>query len=1173
MDKARAIYEWVVDHTFRNPKTRGCGLGDIRFMLETGDLSGKCADLNTLYVGLARAAGLPAPDVYGIRVAKSQLGFKSLGASSEYVTKAQHCRGEVYLDEYGWIPVDPAERAESHSSCIRRPKPPRADSTPSTRTPSSTRSPREKRRWNDAMTRAYLALLALAACSGCAQPTPSVAPGFPTIAFTDPEPPSILDVPAARMPETLKQHYVLRPDRRFLGAVAEMHRLVSGNPADTVRVSRQGEHWIIAYAGERVGDLPDLPGFEDASALLQGWAERLVQRYPLDTAGGPSGRERDTVAALLARLNAPQLGAALRVVDAGWRRGRHPGWLPLAASGLVLLAIQLPKEDVVGDPLVARALATTALAGAVQQGDAVAQARALLAEHMGYTHEAARLTAGLPPGHPVRFFVTRDRASLRSAATDDESSPLTRHLYVSAIADLSDSHAFREALDALGVRRPSSGTLGAAVTTSRFETDAMVIPLMPPTLAAELAPFTRRSYTLYRLVRALGRLLGGRALSRVVGWDDVLQADAGSGGGDALARFEGDLAALDARVGGGPFLNGDMYALYFRAQLHAAFERACIHYVDGLASVRASAAFVGAFDDAPPGLWEDVARWCRGRAAVDAGHGSVDSLLDALRTVRGLSEPALRRSLDDIGELLRYTDERHAAAARTAFARLDSRPHALRLASQVATDRLGDVPLAERLDQRLLAVAGVDYPELTVWAAHYRGDARALAAQARDRSLALDARFNALKYLLGITADTPATFTAFERLLAEDPDNWDERRRYVDMLVEARRVPDAVRVTRSWLATHGADRGFDHIFASIKLAVLYQRMGRLQEAYALLQPLQDSYQLGVLQRSALIALASGRVDDADDLAQRVVDRYPGSPDARTTLAEVLWAQRRYEAVPVVLNDSQHPLSPADWRHVVGPAFARAFGRRASAIGDSAFDALARGGIPATLLGTIPAAAADSGFFPLALVLKQRLLPPAGGDDAEAVEFYRYLVAARGAGAGRAWLAARWSPLEARRQALSIYRNGLYDLLWELNAVPDEGAEGSYYWLVRTLAWLEDPKRNPTRRAQLMAFYRRPDARFYHLAGRCLLGLEPDATLLPFASTPHRRAEVSYYLGIKALSERRYRDASDWLRVTVETQSVRDWELLWAKDLLTRWSGAGRELRVAVPRVAAKAPTW
>jgi len=109
VDKARAIYEWIVDNTFRNPKTRGCGLGDIRFMLETGDLGGKCADLNALYVGLARAAGLPARDVYGIRVAKSELGYKSLGASSEKVTKAQHCRAEVYLEGYGWVPVDPAD--------------------------------------------------------------------------------------------------------------------------------------------------------------------------------------------------------------------------------------------------------------------------------------------------------------------------------------------------------------------------------------------------------------------------------------------------------------------------------------------------------------------------------------------------------------------------------------------------------------------------------------------------------------------------------------------------------------------------------------------------------------------------------------------------------------------------------------------------------------------------------------------------------------------------------------------------------------------------------------------------------------------------------------------------------------------------------------------------------
>lgn len=109
VEKARRIYDWICDNTFRNPETRGCGTGDIKYMLETKNLNGKCADLNALYVGLARAAGLPARDVYGIRVAKSAHGYKSLGAGTENITKAQHCRAEVFLAEYGWVPVDPAD--------------------------------------------------------------------------------------------------------------------------------------------------------------------------------------------------------------------------------------------------------------------------------------------------------------------------------------------------------------------------------------------------------------------------------------------------------------------------------------------------------------------------------------------------------------------------------------------------------------------------------------------------------------------------------------------------------------------------------------------------------------------------------------------------------------------------------------------------------------------------------------------------------------------------------------------------------------------------------------------------------------------------------------------------------------------------------------------------------
>lgn len=109
VEKAHAIYEWIVENTYRNPKVRGCGRGDIRPMLEMGDLGGKCADLNALFVGLAKASGIPARDVYGIRIGPSNLEAKCLGTSSDRIEKAQHCRAEVYLSGFGWVPMDPAD--------------------------------------------------------------------------------------------------------------------------------------------------------------------------------------------------------------------------------------------------------------------------------------------------------------------------------------------------------------------------------------------------------------------------------------------------------------------------------------------------------------------------------------------------------------------------------------------------------------------------------------------------------------------------------------------------------------------------------------------------------------------------------------------------------------------------------------------------------------------------------------------------------------------------------------------------------------------------------------------------------------------------------------------------------------------------------------------------------
>ncbi|MDQ1901533.1 transglutaminase family protein [Paracoccus sp. WLY502] len=108
-DKVAAIYAWIARTCHRDMDVAGCGSGDIRATVTTANFGGKCADLNGLFVGLARASGVPARDIYGVRVAPSDFGYKQLGANSPSVTAAQHCRAEVWLSGLGWVAMDPAD--------------------------------------------------------------------------------------------------------------------------------------------------------------------------------------------------------------------------------------------------------------------------------------------------------------------------------------------------------------------------------------------------------------------------------------------------------------------------------------------------------------------------------------------------------------------------------------------------------------------------------------------------------------------------------------------------------------------------------------------------------------------------------------------------------------------------------------------------------------------------------------------------------------------------------------------------------------------------------------------------------------------------------------------------------------------------------------------------------
>jgi len=96
--KARAVYLWVIENTVRDPDVKGCGTGEVEKVL--AKKGGKCADISSVFVSIARAAGVPAREVFGLRLGKKD---------DEDMTGGHHCWAEFYVPGYGWVPADPSD--------------------------------------------------------------------------------------------------------------------------------------------------------------------------------------------------------------------------------------------------------------------------------------------------------------------------------------------------------------------------------------------------------------------------------------------------------------------------------------------------------------------------------------------------------------------------------------------------------------------------------------------------------------------------------------------------------------------------------------------------------------------------------------------------------------------------------------------------------------------------------------------------------------------------------------------------------------------------------------------------------------------------------------------------------------------------------------------------------
>lgn len=104
LEKARKIYDYVIATMHYDHDGTGWGRGDAIWACDAKH--GNCTDFHSLFIGMARAAGIPA---------RFEIGFPLPQNAHEGAITSYHCWAQLYIDGIGWIPIDASEAWKNKS--------------------------------------------------------------------------------------------------------------------------------------------------------------------------------------------------------------------------------------------------------------------------------------------------------------------------------------------------------------------------------------------------------------------------------------------------------------------------------------------------------------------------------------------------------------------------------------------------------------------------------------------------------------------------------------------------------------------------------------------------------------------------------------------------------------------------------------------------------------------------------------------------------------------------------------------------------------------------------------------------------------------------------------------------------------------------------------------------
>jgi transglutaminase-like putative cysteine protease len=98
VEKARRIYQSVLEHMTYDKTGTGWGRGDTKFACTVG--KGNCTDFHALFMSMCRSADIPC---------KFEIGFPLPADAKEGKIGGYHCWAYFFAPDRGWVPVDASE--------------------------------------------------------------------------------------------------------------------------------------------------------------------------------------------------------------------------------------------------------------------------------------------------------------------------------------------------------------------------------------------------------------------------------------------------------------------------------------------------------------------------------------------------------------------------------------------------------------------------------------------------------------------------------------------------------------------------------------------------------------------------------------------------------------------------------------------------------------------------------------------------------------------------------------------------------------------------------------------------------------------------------------------------------------------------------------------------------